>query len=200
MGQFKKIELKKFKDSIFTMEGISKTTVENHLKLYEGYVKKVNEITEKLKMVDGGLANQVYSEIRELKVELSFAIGGVKNHELYFDHLGGSGGKPMGSVAEIIDETFGSYDNWVIDLKATAMAARGWAWLAYDRDWKVWCNYIGDSQNTYPIWNATPVIALDTYEHAYWADYGTNRAAYIDAFLHNLDWEAVEKQVALIAD
>jgi Fe-Mn family superoxide dismutase len=55
-------------------------------------------------------------------------------------------------------------------------------------------NYLGDSQNTFPIWNATPLVALDTYEHAYWMDYGTGRAAYIDAFFKNLDWAPVEEK------
>ena len=46
-------------------------------------------------------------------------------------------------------------------------------------------------QNTYPVWNATPVLALDVYEHAYWLDYGRARAKYIDAFFNNLDWGVV---------
>ncbi len=191
----KTIEAMKFKDSIFKMEGITKTTVENHLKLYEGYVKKYNEIMEKLKTVDLSTANQTFSDLRELKVELSFAIGGVKNHEIYFEHLGGNGEEPKGIMADIIKKNFGSYADWVKDLKASGMTARGWVWLAYDWDWNYWFNYVGDSQNTYPVWGGKPALALDTYEHAYWADYGTNRGSYIDAFLANLDWKAIEKNV-----
>ena len=52
-------------------------------------------------------------------------------------------------------------------------------------------NYIGDAQNTFPVWNATPLVALDVYEHAYFLDYQTDRAAYIDAFFANLDWDVV---------
>lgn len=191
----KTIAPKKFKDSIFEMEGISKTTVENHLKLYEAYVKKVNEINEKLKNVDMTSANQTYSDIRELKVELSFAIGGVKNHEIYFDHLGGKGGEPKGMMKTILDKNFGSYEKWKADMKASALAARGWVWLAYDWQWQTWFNYIGDSQNTYPVWESTVIVALDTYEHAYWADYGVNRGSYVDAFFANLDWETIEERV-----
>ncbi len=54
----------------------------------------------------------------------------------------------------------------------------------------------GDAQNTFPVWNATPLVALDVYEHAYFLDYQTDRAAYIDAFLKNLDWNAVNAWVA----
>ena len=71
------------------------------------------------------------------------------------------------------------------------MAGRGWAWTAYDWDEGRLFNYIGDAQNTFPVWNATPLVALDVYEHAYFLDYQTDRAAYIDAFFENLDWGVV---------
>ena len=61
----------------------------------------------------------------------------------------------------------------------------------YDWDEGRLFNYIGDAQNTFPVWNATPLVALDVYEHAYFLDYQTDRAAYIEAFLRNLDWGVV---------
>jgi Fe-Mn family superoxide dismutase len=51
--------------------------------------------------------------------------------------------------------------------------------------------YIGDEQNTFPVWNATPILACDMFEHAFFIDFGVNRAAYLDAFFRNLDWEDV---------
>jgi Fe-Mn family superoxide dismutase len=133
----------------------------------------------------------VYSDLRSLKVDLTFAIGGIKNHELYFAHLGGPGGDPTGAIHDLIVRDFGSVEAWRADLKATGIAARGWAWTAYDRDERRLFNYIGDAQNTFPVWNATPLVALDVYEHAYFLDYQTDRGTYIDAFLRNLDWDVV---------
>ena len=179
------------KPSLFELDGISRESVEAHYKLYEGYVAKRNEILTKLAEVDLESANQVYSEIRALKVDLSFAIGGIKNHELYFDHLGGAGGDPDGPIGTLIRRDFGSIDAWRADLKATGMAGRGWAWTAYDWDEGRLFNYVGDAQNTFPLWNATPLVALDVYEHAYFLDYRTDRASYIDAFFDNLDWAVV---------
>ena len=150
---------------------------------------------EKLAEVDLASANQVYSEVRALKVELSFAIGGIKNHEIYFEHLGGGGRDPDGAVGELIRRDFGSAAEWRADLKATGMAGRGWAWTAYDWDEGRLFNYVGDAQNTFPIWNATPLVALDVYEHAYFIDYQTDRGSYIDAFFNNLDWDAVNEWV-----
>jgi superoxide dismutase, Fe-Mn family len=189
--QFEEITPRELKPELTELDGISRATIEAHYKLYQGYVNKRNEILGELAAVDRSAANQVYSQIRALKVELSFAIGGIKNHELYFEHLGGGGGDPTGLAGELIARDFGSPQVWREDLKATGMAGRGWAWTAYDWDEGRLFNYVGDAQNSYPIWNATPLVALDVYEHAYFLDFQTDRAAYIDAFLDNLDWDVV---------
>jgi Fe-Mn family superoxide dismutase len=189
------ITARELKPALLELDGISRETVEAHYKLYEGYVNKRNEIMEKLAEIDLASANQVYSEVRALKVELSFALGGIKNHEIYFEHLGGGGRDPDGRIGELIRRDFGSAAEWRADLKATGMAGRGWAWTAYDWDEGRLFNYVGDAQNTYPIWNATPLVALDVYEHAYFIDYQTDRASYIDAFFNNLDWDTVNDWV-----
>ena len=187
---------RQLKPALLELDGISRESVEAHYKLYEGYVNKRNEILRKLGEVDLAAANQTYSEVRALKVDFTFAVGGIKNHEIYFEHLGGNGGKPHGLIADLIARDFGSADDWRADLKATGLAGRGWAWTAYDWDEGRLFNYIGDTQNTYPIWNATPLVALDVYEHAYFLDYQTDRASYIEAFFANLDWGVVNGWVA----
>ncbi len=190
-----KLEAEKFSDSLFTMKGISKKTIEEHLKLYQGYVNKYNEIQEKLAALtedDLAKANQVFSAVRELKVELSFAWGGVVNHEIYFSHLGGKGGSPNGDLLKQIEKDFGSFDVYKKDLKATGIAARGWVWTGWNWREERLVNYLGDSQNTFPMWEVEPILALDTYEHAYFIDYGVNRGSYIDAFFENLNWKEVE--------
>jgi len=190
------IVARELKPALLELDGISRETIQAHYKLYEGYVSKRNEIMAKLAEVDLAAANQVYSEVRALKVDLSFAIGGIKNHEIYFEHLGGDGGDPTGLAAQLITRDFGSVEAWRSDLKATGMGARGWAWTAYDWDEGRLFNYLGDAQNTYPIWNATPLVALDVYEHAYFIDYQTDRGSYIDAFFDNLDWDVVNDWVS----
>jgi Fe-Mn family superoxide dismutase len=187
---------RELRPELFEMDGISRASVEAHHKLYQGYVNKRNEILKRLEEVDADAANQVYSDIRALKVDLSFAIGGVKNHEVYFGHLGGPGGDPGGAARDLIERDFGSLQAWRADLKASGMAGRGWAWTAYDWDEGRLFNYVGDAQNTFPIWNATPIVALDVYEHAYFLDYQTDRASYIDAFFANLDWGVINDWIA----
>ena len=91
---FQEITARALKPALLELNGISRTSVEAHHRLYQGYVTKRNEILGRLGAVDLAAANQVYSDLRALKVDLTFAIGGIKNHELYFEHLGGAGGDP----------------------------------------------------------------------------------------------------------
>jgi Fe-Mn family superoxide dismutase len=182
---------KDFGPNILSLDGISKKTIEEHIKLYNGYVNKSNEIMEKLPKADLSTANQVFSEIRELKVELSFAIGGMQNHEIYFSHLKANGGQPSGSLKAQLEKDFGSFDGYVKDLKASGISARGWAWTVWFPEAGRLINWLGDSQNTYLSWNLKPILALDVYEHAYFIDQGVNRGAYIDAFAKNIDWDKV---------
>ena len=196
VANFQEITARELKPALYELDGISRMTIEAHYKLYQGYVAKRNEILGKLAGVDLASANQVYSDIRSLKVDLTFAIGGIKNHEIYFEHLGGTGGEPSGLFGDLVKRDFGSAADWKADLKATGMGGRGWAWTAFDWDEGRLFNYIGDAQNTFPVWNATPLVALDVYEHAYFLDYQTDRASYIEAFFRNLDWGVVNGWIA----
>jgi Fe-Mn family superoxide dismutase len=190
------IAARPLKPELHRLNGISRVSVEAHYRLYQGYVAKRNEIVRLLGQADAAAANQVYSEYRSLKLDLTFALGAIKNHEVYFEHLGGAGGDPDGAVGRLIDRDFGSTGAWRADLTATSLAARGWAWTAYDWDERRLFNFLGDSQNTFPVWNATPLVALDVHEHAYFLDYQTDRASYVEAFFENLDWGVVNGWVA----
>ena len=178
--------------------GISAKTHEEHLKLWQGYANKTNAIRKALAEMnpDPAAANQIYSEIRALKANYAFALGGYKNHNVYFETLGGSGGPATGNVARLIDEAFGSFDRWAADWKATGIGGRGWAHLAYDHEEGRLFNYLGDSQDTFPQWGNTLVLAMDVYEHAYYLDFQTARGKYIDAYMQVIDWEAVNGRLA----
>jgi Fe-Mn family superoxide dismutase len=180
-------------ESINGVNGLSEKLMKEHYKLYEGYIKKANEIEEKLKTVDLTSANATQSELRSLKLGYSFAVNAIKSHELYFGNISGNGAKPQGWLGSKIADTFGSYDNWLADMKATGIAARGWVWFAFDWQNGSVFNYLGDQHDAFPIWHATPLIALDVYEHAYFIDYGVARADYIEAFFKNINWNDAEQ-------
>ena len=176
--------------------GISRKTHDEHLKLWQGYANKTNAIRKDLAEIDtdAAKANQIYSQMRALKVDYTFAYEGYVNHNIYFDTLGGNGGPATGKVAQLIEEAYGGFDKWLADFKATGIAGRGWVYLAYDHAEKRVFNYIGDAQNSFPIWNHTCLLAMDVYEHAYYLDFNTARAKYIDAYFQCIDWNAVNKR------
>ncbi|MBI1335270.1 MAG: superoxide dismutase [Armatimonadetes bacterium] len=177
--------------------GISEATHKAHLGLWQGYANKTNEIRKALAELemDPAKANQIYSQVRALKVNYAFAYGGYKNHNVYFDTIGGSGGPATGDVATLINEAYGSFENWAKEWKTTGIGARGWAYLAYDHDDERVFTFMGDGQDTYPAWNTTLILALDVYEHAYFLDFQTARAKYIDAYFNVIDWDAVNARL-----
>src|SRR3989304_3929305 len=131
----------KYKD----LEGLSeKQLKEHHDVLYAGYVKKIGEIEEKLKSVDLSSANATYSDLRELKMEETFALNGVKLHEGYFDNMAKGGGNPAGREKEMIARDFGSYEAWGEEFMALGLTARGWVVFCFDLDEKKLKNIICD--------------------------------------------------------
>lgn len=181
------------------LTGISEKTIAIHYsKLYEGYVKKWQEIQERLKNVDKSGANATFSDLRELKLEEGFAADAILLHEAYFDVLGGDG-QPKGKIVEAITEDFGSFDAWQEEFKALGLSARGWVVLAYDFNDGRLRNYLADVHNQGGVWGTGPILVLDVYEHAYFIDYGSDRKSYIEAFFKNLNWSAIDKKFSQAA-
>ena len=171
----------------------------HHDKLYAGYVNKRNEIEEALKTADRSKAAATYSPFRALKLEETFNADGQILHELYFDSLGGNGEVPEGAFKAKVVEDFGSWEAFMEDATATAMAARGWMVTAFDpTDGKIH-NFLSDAHNHGGVWGTVMLWTIDCYEHAYFIDYGSDRKAYITALLSVVDWSAIEQRYASIA-
>jgi Fe-Mn family superoxide dismutase len=168
---------------LLELDGISAVAMRAHHRLYENQIRSRNELLSRLGRSSG--------DLRALKLGLADAVGEIKSHETYFAHLGGGGGDPSGPIGALIARDFGSADAWRADLRATALAGRGWAWTAYDWDEGRLRTFLGDGRSASPVWNATPLVALDVFEHAYVLDFQTDRAGYVEAFFANLDWAVV---------
>jgi Fe-Mn family superoxide dismutase len=184
------------------LDGISKQTMDDHYKLYKGYVKKTNECRNLLSEFDYSETegNQVYSQLRSVSIDYTFALLGFKSHDLYFGHLGGDGGDPQGRFAELVEQEFpGGVEEWQKAVRKAASAARGWVMVGYDLNDGSLFNYLLDTQNLWAVYNMVPVLALDVYEHAYARDFGATpdgRKDYVEAFFKNLDWDHVNHQLA----
>jgi Fe-Mn family superoxide dismutase len=176
-------------------DAISPKALDSHLQLYAGYVKKYNDLMEKLRALQAHGPAAV-TDRGSVKGDIAFALGAIKNHELYFQTLGLEGGEPSGVLAEMIVKSFHSVPQFLVDLKQTAQHGRGWVWTAYDLDHDYLFNYEAGAQNGLPVWNALPVLAIDLYGHAYFYDYGNNKIAYVEAVMKGIHWPGVGERLA----
>ncbi len=184
------------------LTGISDKQIEEHLKLYEGYVKRTNALTEKLEAIcNEGKASGADPVFAELTRRLGFEYGGKVNHEYYFANLlGGAQAEPPagGKLRKALEASFGKYETWLADFRAIAtMPGVGWAMTFQDPATGFLSNHwITLHENNVPP-GFRVVLALDGWEHAFMRDYlATERAKYVDAFFKNVNWEAVEKRLA----
>jgi len=182
-----------------TSDFLSQRQFDEHIKLYKGYVGKVNEITNSLASFEGrDKANATYSQYRGLKKGESYALDGMILHELYFQLLGNKEIEQGPLTSEIMKVHFGGYDNWKADFIACGLSARGWAALIYEQRTDSYRNILLDFHDDGLICGGFPLIIMDVYEHAYFIDYGTDKGRYINMFINSLRWDLVEIRASAV--
>ncbi|OGI61062.1 hypothetical protein A2814_02285 [Candidatus Nomurabacteria bacterium RIFCSPHIGHO2_01_FULL_38_19] len=183
--------------NIATLKGISAKTVEDHLKLYAGYVTNTNLILQKIEELSKDPTKNAY-ELAEVQRRFGFEYDGVRNHEIYFETLS-NGAKDISKAGELykmIESIWGSFDTWFVRFKTIAMSRGvGWAILYFDKKENFLMNaYVGDHELG-QLSGCAPILCLDMWEHAYIADYAPGgKKDYVDDFFVNLNWEVVEKK------
>lgn len=173
-------------------KGLTDTQLKAHFTLYQGYVKKLNEVREKLATVDRGAPNYSFNEFSELKRREPVAYNGTVLHEAYFENMGNGSTKPNEATAKLIAESFGSFDAWLADAKAVLMSGHGWLATVYDySDKKLYNNFIKSEHDVGLFANTKLVVVVDAWEHAYFFDYQTKKADYVASVLAGLNWDAI---------
>ena len=178
------------------MEGFSEVLLKNHFTLYQGYVTNTNKVLDTLDQLtkDGKTAAP---EFAELKRRLGWEFNGMRLHEYYFENLGGKGGIDKGGkLAKKMVESFGSYEAWEKDFRATgAMRGIGWVVLYQDLESGKLINFwVNEHDVAHPA-GCAPLLIMDVFEHAFMIDYGLKRADYIEAFFKNINGAVVESRV-----
>ncbi len=184
--------------SIPELAGISKKNIEEHLKLYAGYVKSVNTIFSKIEELRTDSEKNAYV-LGELQRRLGFEFDGMRNHEYYFKSLeGGATALAEGSLKQALEAQFGSVDAWMNTFSALALTRGvGWAILYWDHQTEQFVHTWVEEQHLGHLVGLQPVLALDMWEHAYVYDYPTSeKKKYIAAFFANLNWSVVEQNFA----
>ena len=177
------------------LDGLSQRLIASHHENnYAGAVKRLNAIRRQLDGLDWATA-PVFT-INGLKREELIAANSAYLHELYFDALGGDGVLPSSGLSTALDRDFGSVKRWHDEFTALAKAmggGSGWALLSWSsREGRLVNHWAAD--HTQLLGGATTVLALDMYEHAYHLDFGAKAAAYVDAFMKNIRWDAVYRR------
>jgi Fe-Mn family superoxide dismutase len=174
------------------LNGLSERLVaSHHANNYSGAVKRLNAIRSQLANLD--FASVPGFQLNGLKREELVATNSILLHELYFGSLGGDGQTRMPAMALALDANFGSVDRWRSEFVAMGKAlggGSGWVLLTFlPRDGSLVNQWAAD--HTDALAGGIPILALDMYEHAYHMDYGAAAAAYVDAFMVNIDWAQV---------
>jgi Fe-Mn family superoxide dismutase len=182
--------------ALIGMEGFGETLLKNHFTLYQGYVTNTNKVLDTLKtmLADGKSATQ---EFAELKRRLGWEFNGMRLHEFYFENLGGKTALDQnGKLGKAMTASFGSYDEWLKDFKATGtMRGIGWVVLYEDDTNGQLINFwVNEHDVAHPA-GCTPILIMDVFEHAFMLDYGLKRADYIEAFFKNINWTAAESRL-----
>jgi Fe-Mn family superoxide dismutase len=176
----------------WTLNGITPRLIESHYENnYGGALNRLNAITEELEALDPATAPA--HVVGRLKQEEMAALNSTLLHELYFASLGGDGRAVPEAMAKALTRDFASVDRWRREFIALANAlatGAGWALLTWlPRDKRLINQSVSDASQG--LVGGIPIIALDMYEHAYQIDFGINAAAYVAAFMRNIDWSAV---------
>ncbi len=190
----KKFEAKNF--NIGKLKGLSEKTIEEHLKLYQGYVNNSNLILEKIEEMSLNKEMNSYA-ISETQRRFGFEYNGMRNHEIYFQSLSG-GSKNLNEdsiLKQKVIEDFGDFQKWLYYFKTMASTRGiGWAILYFDKKENRFLNAWVDEQHLGQLQDCSPILALDMWEHSFVADYEpSGKKQYIEDFFENLNWEVIEQ-------
>lgn len=187
-----KYEAKTF--NLPTLKGISQKQVDEHLKLYQGYVTHVNKLYEELSELSQNVEKNGHM-MQELRRRLGFEFNGMRLHEYYFGDLEG-GANPVTAEMKIFDalsEQFGTLEKWVEAFKNVMARGPGWMLLNYDPEVKRFHHNWVTLHDEGHLATLPVLLAVDVWEHAFMVDYlPGDKGKYISAYLDNLNWNTIE--------
>jgi len=180
-----------------TLEGLSEKLIDQHWKLYEGYVTNTNFLNKGIwEALEAGTEINKPS-VAEMQRRLGFEYNGMVLHEYYFGALRPGTKNPAASTSlgKKLASAFGSFERWKKQFSEIGKM-RGIGWVVLYEDWngQLFNQWINEHETGH-LAGCTPVLVMDVFEHAYMIDYQLKRADYITAFFKNINWENVEKRI-----
>jgi len=188
------VEPDDFKWLIGALKGFSATIVREHLILFKRYVDAFNDLESKDRRIDLFLANPVYGRWRNHVLNWVELHNKIMFHRLYFSNLTPKDIAVGKRLRDLIEHDFGSFDQWWVKFRATALSVRAWTVLAFDMDRErlVVCGLDSDSEWAVGL---IPILCVDMAEHAYVLDYPGDPVSYLNAWKARVDWKRVERKL-----
>lgn len=176
-----------------SVNGLSSKQLEQHYKLYQGYVTNTNTVMKKIEELQKSGSGPT-PEYNELKRRFGWEFDGMRMHEVYFDNM--AAGKSLASDSALhraLTDTWGSFETWQNDFATTGkVRGIGWVCLYKDANGNLFNQWIGEHEIGH-LPGCNLILAMDVWEHAYTVDWApTERPAYIDVFMKNIDWDTVQ--------
>jgi Fe-Mn family superoxide dismutase len=178
---------------------IDQQTMEiHHGKHHAGYVTKLNNAIEGTPMAEKSL-EELLQNVSEHGTPVRNHGGGHYNHTLFWQIMSpNGGGEPSGELADAINSTFGSFDNFKQQFSNAALGrfGSGWAWLVVNNG-KLDIGSTPNQDN--PLMDTSdfkghPIMGIDVWEHAYYLKYQNRRPDYVQAWWSVVNWEEVAKR------
>ncbi len=188
-------DFRNYRGLIGALEGFSATLIREHLALLERYRQKLSEIEKQDRMIDLALSDPIASKWRDHVLARTELHNAVRLHELYFDALTSKSTDPGQRINKALEESFGSFDQWWVKFRATAIAIRAWSVLAFDNRSGRLMNYGLDRDSEWPF-GIEPLLVVDMAEHAYVLDFIGQPFAYLDAWRARIDWAVVDTRLS----
>ena len=169
----------------------------HHGKHHAGYTSKLNSAVAGTDL-DGKSIEDILGGLDMNNGAVRNNGGGYYNHDLFWKVMSpNGGGEPSGSIAEAINDSFGSFEEFktIFSSAAGTRFGSGWAWLGVNNG-KLKVSSTANQDN--PLMDdqcgCTPILCLDVWEHAYYLNYQNRRPYYINAFFNVINWEEVNKR------
>lgn len=192
-------DIQKYRGLIGALEGFSATIIREHLALLERYRHKLSKVESQNRTIDLALADPLASKWRNHVLAWVELHNVVRLHELYFDTLTPKSIKPGQKIGKVLEESYGSFDQWWVKFRATAMAVRAWGVLGWDNQSGQPVIFGLDNDSEWPL-GVKPLLVVDMAEHAYVLDFIGQPLAYLDAWLARVNWMVVESRLAGVSE
>ena len=171
----------------------------HHDKHHAAYVNNLNNALKDHPELSAKPINVLIADLSAVPEAIRTAVrnngGGHSNHTFFWEIMGpGKGGAPVGTLAEAITKTFGSYDEFKAKFEAAGVGrfGSGFVWLIVNKQGALEIISLPNQDSPYMDGNK-PVIANDVWEHAYYLNYQNRRPDYLKAWWNVVNWDHAEQ-------